>query len=64
MWASTPAMTMSEAHTGRWNTFETSISKVHEVVGWPAPVASLRGPDDLDDLLRAWLTEAYLNSPT
>jgi hypothetical protein len=27
-------------------------------------VANLRGPDDLDDDLRAYLTEAYLNSPT
>ncbi len=27
-------------------------------------VANLRGPEDLDDRLRGWLTEAYLNSPT
>jgi len=27
-------------------------------------VANLRSPDDLDDRLRGWLTEAYLNSPT
>ncbi len=26
-------------------------------------VANLRTPDDLDDRLRSWLTEAYLNSP-
>jgi hypothetical protein len=26
-------------------------------------VANLRGPDDLDDELRDWLTEAYLDSP-
>ena len=26
-------------------------------------VANLRGPDDLDDELRGWLTEAYLESP-
>lgn len=26
-------------------------------------VANLRGPDDLDDDLRDWLTEAYLNAP-
>jgi hypothetical protein len=26
-------------------------------------VANLTGPDDLDDQLRSWLTEAYLNSP-
>jgi hypothetical protein len=26
-------------------------------------VANLRSPDDLDDSLRAWLTEAYMNSP-
>ncbi|MDQ6782681.1 MAG: DUF5655 domain-containing protein [Actinomycetota bacterium] len=27
-------------------------------------VANLRTADDLDDRLRSWLTEAYLNSPT
>jgi hypothetical protein len=27
-------------------------------------VANLRSPDDLDDRLCAWLTEAYLTSPT
>ena len=27
-------------------------------------VANLRGPDDLDDALRTWLTEAYFDSPT
>lgn len=26
--------------------------------------ANLRSPEDLDDRLRGWLTEAYLNSPT
>jgi len=26
-------------------------------------VANLRGPEDLDDELRGWLTEAYLASP-
>ena len=26
-------------------------------------VANLRGPEDLDDEIRGWLTEAYLNSP-
>jgi hypothetical protein len=26
-------------------------------------VAHLQGPDDLDTALRAWLTEAYLDSP-
>ena len=26
-------------------------------------VANLRGPDDLDDDIRTWLTEAYLNAP-
>ena len=26
-------------------------------------VANLRSPNDLDDALRGWLTEAYLNSP-
>ncbi len=27
-------------------------------------VANLRGPDDLDDRLRDWLSEAYVASPT
>jgi len=27
-------------------------------------VANLRGPEELDDRLREWLTEAYLGSPT
>ena len=27
-------------------------------------VANLRSPADLDDRLRGWLSEAYLNSPT
>jgi hypothetical protein len=26
-------------------------------------VANLRSAEDLDDRLRSWLTEAYLNSP-
>jgi hypothetical protein len=26
-------------------------------------VANLRGPEDLDDRLRGWLTEAYEHSP-
>jgi hypothetical protein len=26
-------------------------------------VANLRGPEDLDDALRGWLTEAYLGAP-
>ncbi|HVB91413.1 MAG TPA: DUF5655 domain-containing protein [Acidimicrobiales bacterium] len=26
-------------------------------------VANLRGPEDLDDRLRGWLTEAYLQAP-
>jgi hypothetical protein len=26
-------------------------------------VANLRGPEDLDDELRGWLTEAYLDTP-
>jgi hypothetical protein len=31
--------------------------------GW-YHVANLRGPEDLDDRMRGWLTEAYLASPT
>jgi hypothetical protein len=26
-------------------------------------VANIRGPEDIDDRLRGWLTEAYLASP-
>jgi hypothetical protein len=26
-------------------------------------IANLRGPDDIDDRIRDWLTEAYVNSP-
>jgi hypothetical protein len=38
--------------------------KVMEYHGRHYHVANLRTPDDLDDRLRAWLTEAYLSSPT
>ena len=27
-------------------------------------VVNLRGPDDLDDEIRGWLTEAYFDSPS
>ncbi len=58
----------------RWTALSFSLSrrveheritrKVMEYHGRFHHVANLRGPDDLDDRLRAWLTEAYLNSPT
>ena len=38
--------------------------KVMEYSGRFYHVANLRGPDDLDEELRNWLTEAYQNSPT
>ncbi|MGI8778049.1 MAG: hypothetical protein ACR2LJ_11880 [Acidimicrobiales bacterium] len=40
------------------------MRKVIEHHGRYHHVANLRSPDDLDDRLRAWLTEAYLRSPT
>jgi hypothetical protein len=40
------------------------VRKVVEYHGRHYHVANLRGPEDLDDRLRGWLTEAYLNSPT
>jgi len=40
------------------------VRKVVEYSGRYHHVANLRGPDDLDDRLRSWLTEAYLSSPT
>jgi len=43
---------------------ERIVRKVVEYHGRHFHVANLRSPDDLDDRLRAWLTEAYLNSPT
>jgi hypothetical protein len=43
---------------------ERIIRKVMEWHGRHYHVANLRGPEDLDDRLRAWLTEAYLSSPT
>lgn len=38
------------------------VRKVVEYSGRYWHVANLRAPDDLDDRLRGWLTEAYLNS--
>jgi hypothetical protein len=40
------------------------IRKVNEYHGRYYHVANLRRPGDLDDRLRAWLTEAYFASPT
>ena len=42
---------------------ERIVRKVVEYSGRYWHVANLRSPDDLDDRLRGWLTEAYLNSP-
>lgn len=39
------------------------IRKVVPYGGSYYHVANLRDPDDFDDSLRRWLTEAYLNSP-
>jgi hypothetical protein len=41
----------------------TITKKVQPYGGSYHHVAKLRSPDDLDDRLRGWLTEAYLNSP-
>ena len=43
---------------------ERITRKVLEYHGRYYHVANLRGPEDLDDQLRAWLTEAYLSSPS
>lgn len=43
---------------------ERIIRKVVPYHGRYHHVANLRGPDDLDDRLCAWLAEAYLSSPT
>jgi hypothetical protein len=42
---------------------ERIVRKVIEYGGRYWHVANLRGPDDLDERLRGWLAEAYLNSP-
>ena len=41
----------------------TITRKVQPYGGRYYHVAALRGPDDLDDALQGWLTEAYLDSP-
>ena len=45
-------------------THERIVRKVIEYHGRYYHVANLRDPNDLDDRLRAWLTEAYYASPT
>ena len=45
-------------------THERITRKVTEYHGRYYHVANLRSPDDLDDRLRGWLTEAYHASPT
>jgi hypothetical protein len=42
----------------------TITRKVQPYGGSYYHVAALRGPEDLDDQLRGWLTEAYVNSPS
>ena len=42
---------------------ERIIRKVVAYHGRYYHVANLRRPEDLDDRLRSWLSEAYLNSP-
>ena len=42
---------------------ERITRKVVQYHGRYHNVANLRTPEDLDDKLRAWLSEAYLNSP-
>lgn len=43
---------------------ERIVRKVVEYHGRYHHVANLRSPEELDDRLRGWLTEAYLGSPT
>lgn len=43
---------------------ERIVRKVIEYHGRYYHVANLRQPDDLDDRLRGWLSEAYFASPT
>ncbi len=43
---------------------ERIVRKVVHYHGRYHHVANLRSAEDLDDRLRAWLTEVYLNSPT
>lgn len=43
---------------------ETITRKVVEYHGRHHHVANVRGPEDLDDTLLGYLTEAYLNAPT
>jgi len=38
--------------------------RVATSAGRTAHFVNLRGPDDVDDDVRAWLTESYLDSPT
>ncbi len=45
-------------------THERIIRKVIPYSGRYHHVANLRDPDDLDDRIRSWLTEAYLSSPS
>ncbi len=57
----------------RWVAFSFSLPRVvqHRTItrkviayhGRYHHVANLRSPDDFDDQLRAWLSEAYLSSP-
>jgi Domain of unknown function (DUF5655) len=42
---------------------KTMTRKVQQYNGRHYHVANLRGPEDLDDALCGWLTEAYLSSP-
>jgi hypothetical protein len=42
---------------------ERIVRKVVEYSGRYYHVANLRTPEDLDERLKGWLTEAYLNSP-
>ena len=41
----------------------TILRKVIPYSGRYYHIANLTGPEDMDDRLRGWLTEAYLNSP-
>jgi hypothetical protein len=57
----------------KWETLSLSLNRreahpliTRKVQAWSGRyyhVFNLKGPEDLDDRLRGWLTEAYLDSP-
>ncbi len=54
------ALSFSLPHPVHHSTITRKVVQYH---GRYHHVANLRSPEDLDDELRGWLTEAYLNCP-